>query len=326
MNKIKYITTFIFLLPLLLQGQELSGIPGAFTDIGFGARPSALGFAYTGLADDVHGVIWNPAGLSYVETNEAAFTYTDQLGLVTYNYLAAAMPVSGHDNQVIGVAIISSGDKALREWTFQGSYARELWGMMVGFSLKYRYASFGNNRLNYDDYVVFEPDEINEGMLNQVYGSASGFGFDFGVMYELSRRINIGLMLKDIYSPVYWNSQNNNPVNKPKGNYDELVPFEAVFGAAFRVSKEIVVTADYSPDFLPETSPRLSGGAEWKLFDIIYARGGMQYFVNNREDERYSLGTGLDLKVIKDLRVLVDFTYLFEELDNSLRFSLGVEF
>ncbi|GJQ64670.1 MAG: hypothetical protein SCALA702_37230 [Melioribacteraceae bacterium] len=327
MKTIKYLAILLLiLLTIQVSGQELSGIPGAFVDIGFGARPTAMGSAYTGLADDVHSVIWNPAGLSNLRKKQAAFTYTDQLGLISYHYLAAAMPLSRIDKKTIGLAIISSGDKALQEWTIQGTYSQEISDFLVGVSLKFRYASFGNNDINESDYVIFEPDEINEGIMNQVYGSASGFGIDIGAMYMLSRNITIGLMLKDIYSPVYWDSQNENPVNQPKGQYDELIPFETVFGTSVRITEEIVAAVDYAPNFTAESNARFSAGAEWKLFNIVYARGGMQYFANDVEDERYSIGTGLDLTMIKDLRVLVDFTYLFEEIDNSLRFSLGVEF
>jgi len=327
MKSIKYLSVLLlFLLAFQVRGQELSGIPGAFVDIGFGARPSAMGFAYAGLADDVHSVIWNPAGLSNLRKKQAAFTYTDQLGLVSYHYLAASMPLSRIDKKTIGLAVISSGDKALREWTIQGSYSQEFHGFLVGASLKFRYASFGNNSINESDYVIFEPDEINDGILNQVYGSASGFGIDIGAMYMLTEKVTLGLMLKDIYSPIFWDSQNDNPVAKPKGKYDELIPFEAVLGTSIKITDNIIAAVDYSPNFLSESNARISGGAEWKLFDIVYARGGMQYFANQYNDERYSIGTGLDLKVIKDLRVLIDFTYLFEEIDNSLRFSLGVEF
>ncbi|MBU1680098.1 MAG: hypothetical protein KKD86_14825, partial [Bacteroidetes bacterium] len=61
--------TKIFLLSLVfilfngaLHAQDLSGIPGAFVDIGFGAKPVAMGGAFVGLANDVNSIIWNPAG------------------------------------------------------------------------------------------------------------------------------------------------------------------------------------------------------------------------------------------------------------------------
>ena len=56
-------------------------------------------------------------------------------------------------------------------------------------------------------------------------------------------------------------------------------------------------------------------------------RGGSHQFFNNRsEDDKYALGIGLDVKQIKDFRVLVDYTILFDRLANTQRISLGVEF
>ena len=38
-----------------------------FLKIGVGGRPSAMGEAYTGVADDANGAFWNPAGLTAVD-------------------------------------------------------------------------------------------------------------------------------------------------------------------------------------------------------------------------------------------------------------------
>ncbi len=322
---------FVLLLVLLIAetpvtAQDLSGISGAFADIGYGARPAGMGFAYAGLANDVHSVMWNPAGLTNTSKKEAAFTYTDQLGLISYNYLAGSMPLSRDKRKAIGAALLVSGDDMMREFTLQGSYAQILYGVKVGATLKMRYASFGNNSINASDYVIFEPDEIQEGQMNQVYGSAVGFGFDVGFQYDMTKDLRLGLMFKDIYSPMYWDSKNDNEINKPKGSYSETIPFEMVLGTAFRVNKNIIFAADYAPNIMDDVDTRFSWGGEVKWFDILYTRGGMVHYVNDREDDKYSIGTGLDLKVIRKLRVLVDFTYMFEELDNTLRFSLGFEF
>lgn len=325
MKKLKYLPLLFLIFTLSLKAQELSGIPGAFADIGFGARPVAIGGAYVGLADDINSVLWNPAGLVHINRFQAAFSYTNQLGLINYHFLAASIPLG--ELQGLGFSLISSGDKALREWTFGTSYAQEIWGFYAGVTLKMRYASFGENALNESDFIVFDPDEISTGMANQVKGSAVGFGFDLGFMYPLSKVVTLGIQIRDIYSPLFWNSKTNSSAVETKGKYSETIPLELTFGSAFRITDNFVFAADYSPSLLEDANQKFMAGMEVKFIDLIYFRGGVQNLINNLDDERYNLGLGLDIgDLIGGTKILIDYTYSIEELANSQRFSLGMEF
>lgn len=309
------------------QAQELSGIPGSFVDIGFGAKPVGFGGAYVGYANDVNSVIWNPAGLTSISMKEVSFTYTKQLDLIDYHYLAAAMPLDKKSGQAAGIAIIHSGDDAMREFTVQASYSQLLYGIRVGGSVKMRYASFGNNTINPDDYAVFEPDEIQEGIVNQVRGSGIGFGFDLGAIYNLSESVNLGLMLKDIYSPVFWNSENDSETNKPEGSYNETIPFEVTIGSSIRLIDEVYVNADFSPSIYEEPADIFRIGTQATLFKIVSLRAGTQQFINTNDgDEKYVLGLGIYFNRLKDFNISIDYTYLIEDLANSQRFSLSLEF
>lgn len=324
----KVLKLFYFILivsSMQISAQELSGIPGAFVDIGFGAKPVGMGGAYVGYSNDVHSIIWNSAGLTDLENYHTAFTYTDQLGLINYHYLAAAIPMA--KDRGLGFALISSGDKALREWTLNSAYAQKMYGFSVGINLKLRYATFGNNKLQESDFIIFEPDEITQGMNNKVKGDAFGFGFDIGILYDLAEEVSVGLQLRDIYSPVFWNSDNENPVNKPKGSYSELLPFELVFGSAFFLLDNVIVTADYSPSLMEDANPKLMVGVEAKFIDLVYIRGGAQNYINSYDDEKYVAGIGLDIaRITENMRVQIDYSYMIEEFADSQRFSLGLVF
>ncbi|MCK9211264.1 MAG: conjugal transfer protein TraF [Ignavibacteriaceae bacterium] len=324
----KYKIIYIFLMFTFLKtpAQELSNFAGAFVDIGFGARPAALGNAYVGLANDVNCIVWNPAGISSIKTMQTAFTYTKLLGLVDYNYLAFSLPLK--DDQGAGAALIVSGDAALREYTLNLGYSRKflLDSLYIGFGLKFRYASFGNNSLSAGDYILFESDEISDGILNQVKGSAFGFGFDFGVLYHLNDKIKIGLMFRDIYSPLFWNSKVDNPDKKAKGKYSELIPFEPTIGTSFKVSDQITFTTDYTSVVRKDVSDKLRAGIEASLFQILSVRGGVQYFLNNEKDEKYSLGLGLNFGAGNERKIHLDYTFMMEEFANSQRISIGLEF
>lgn len=305
--------------------QDVSAIPGAFADIGFGARPTGMGGAFVGLADDANALLWNPAGLANITSTSMNFTFARQLGLINYHNISYVMPLTAKHTG-LGFALIYSGDDALTEMTAQAGYARSFGSFLVGMNLKYRYASFGKNSLSTSDFPIFEPDEVLLGISNQIKGSANGFGFDLGLMYLFSDKIAVGIMLRDFYAPVSWDSDNDNPVSKPKGKYTESVPLEGIGGVSFKIFDELTFTVDYSPGFQSEVNDKLKAGAEAMFFKMVYLRAGMQQLINNYDDEKYVLGAGLNITQIKNLRVMLDYTFMFEELANTHRFSLGLGF
>lgn len=322
----KYLLILILVAACDYSAQELSGIPGAFVDVGFGARPVSMGGAYTAFASDVHSIVWNPAGLSRLKKSQASFNYVNQLGLVDYYYMSAAMPLSPESRSAAGILVISSGDKALREWTFGTAYSKEIWGFLMGVGVKVRYATFGNNTLSKTDLIIFEQDEIDAGLGNQVFGSALGFGVDVGFLFDLSERVALGISFRDMMSSLSWDSDNKNSDIKPKGKYSEALPTEAYIGLAFKVLDELSIAADYSPGFIQDANPKLFAGAEGVLFKILYLRAGTQYYINSVQDEKFTLGLGLDINALPDMTIKTDFGYLIERLDNTVRFTLGLEF
>lgn len=305
--------------------QDLSSIPGAFVDVGFGARPVALGSAYAGLADDAHSIMWNPAGMARHTSYNAAFSYIDQLGLVDYQYAAITAPLSA-GVQGAGLAVIASGDEMYREMAIYGGYARAFDRVAVGINVKYRRASFGNNTMREEDYAVFDQDEIQQGMAAQVRGSAGGFGLDVGMLFQAHSRLSVGLMLRDVLAPVSWNSENNDPNRPARGSYSERLPFEAAVGTVYHVTPSFLVSADYNPALSDEVSNKVRVGAEATFLDLLSLRAGMQQFVNDQRDEKYALGFGLQVPLLRDVRIYADYTYLIEELANSQHVSLAVSF
>lgn len=79
-----------------------SGAEGAaFLDIPAGARPAALGGAYSALAADGFAPIWNPAGLGAIEAKRLALTHLDHLA-ANYEFAGYAHPLRA--NHGLGVA------------------------------------------------------------------------------------------------------------------------------------------------------------------------------------------------------------------------------
>jgi hypothetical protein len=57
------------------------------------ARPTGMGAAFVGLADDANALLWNPAGLSFVSSPEVSLLHTMYLAQTSYQILGYAQPL-----------------------------------------------------------------------------------------------------------------------------------------------------------------------------------------------------------------------------------------
>ncbi len=304
------------------HAQELSGIPASFVDLGFGARAAGMGNAFVAAANDANAVFWNPAGIIAAKNASFEFNYLNQMQLVPYSSLGGVIPLS-RNKDGIGVGLIYSGDDALKEFTFIVAYARRFGKFNVGANLKYRYASFGNNGFDENDYSVFDADEITAGELTQVFGNGNGFGMDVGVIYEFSETVNIGVSLKDVFAPFNWSSDTKSETQKPKGDYNEPMPLQAYFGVSVHPFEPLYVNADYKPAFQNDASNTFYFGAEYIFMNILSFRAGTQQAINSVDDEKYNFGVGVRYS-FGGITASANYAYVIEELGNTSRFSLGI--
>ena len=78
-NIIKYLKHLCALSAIcasMLFAGESAGQAGSFLRIGLGPRARALGDAYTAIADNVYAPYYNPAGLAFLKSKEAALSYS----------------------------------------------------------------------------------------------------------------------------------------------------------------------------------------------------------------------------------------------------------
>lgn len=314
----------IISVPKLSWGQELSGTAGAFVDIGYGSRASAMGFAYTGLAQGADAVVWNPAGMGQASQINVSLMYAKQYDLVNYNYASGIVPFNnGH---VVGVAVVSSGDEMLRENTVYASYAKRFSRFFVGATFKYRMSSFGNNVLNQEDYVVFTPAEIQEGFDRQVYGTGQGFGFDVGLLFKLSRSLQLGIIARDPYSKFTWDSMAKGDIEESAGgSYDETVPFEIAFGASYNIDDHLNITTDIVPSIDQLGEEIIRAGVEKKLFNVFYLRAGTEQKLKALEIDHYMGGFGIEAPEFNGARFSAHYTYVINELANTHRIGIQVK-
>lgn len=142
------------LAPRVLHAAGVGTTGAQFLKVGVGARPLAMGGAFSALADDVNAIYWNPGALTEVKRRNLALSYNSMFQDENQGFLAYAAPLKD-DMGAFGVGInylvVSNiekraGDTETPDSTFSNqnfalnaSYARPevLERLSVGGSLKY---------------------------------------------------------------------------------------------------------------------------------------------------------------------------------------------
>src|SRR5688500_4030369 len=87
-----------------------AGLPGEFLNFGVGARPLAMGRAFTAVSDDIDALYWNPAGLSTYRSSQVAFQHSPLPLGGAYQYLAYSQPLYALGNFGIGIVNLDSDE------------------------------------------------------------------------------------------------------------------------------------------------------------------------------------------------------------------------
>ena len=161
--------------------------PGTAADVPPGARATALGGAFTALADDGNALYWNPAGLPRLGHQEFTSTLGNMGGTGTAeNYLGYVFPLTDQHAAAFSWKQTGEDDTGLEfaENTFSLGYAYRF-GKKLGVGAAYRHL---NSNVNLD---------------GATFSEWSGNTFDFGVHYAASDRLSVGASLKDAFGRNY---------------------------------------------------------------------------------------------------------------------------
>lgn len=198
-----------------LEAQEMATGAGAFARLGASARAIALGRAYTALAgDDAMGMFWNPAGM--VLGKPVRLAVTDRFfgdgelgmdGVASFVSVGTSMHVSG--NMAVGAGAMYFGVAGIEKYSdsavYQGDFSNdELLALLSVARLEGPLTAGVNLRF------------IRQAFSGDFASSASGIGFDLGMIARFWRPVRLGLMVRS---------------RADMGN--DLVPISASVGVAY---------------------------------------------------------------------------------------------
>ncbi|HOK39981.1 MAG TPA: PorV/PorQ family protein [bacterium] len=273
-----------------------------FLKLGYGARPAAMAEAYTGLADDIAAIYFNPAGLLNVNRHCISFMHLSWIEDINYEWLSYLINLSYNTKLAFTIAYLNYGSiqKVLENQTIVGSYSASDKLMIVTYSSLLGKIPFGMN------FKIIKQDIDLE--------SATGFAFDFGIKDKLTDSpFRYGLMV-----------QNLGRMSKFKYERDSL-PWTIRFGLMYPIFFMNLNTAFdlvYPNDDDLYTNIGLEYTLAFSNVKTFIRTGYSTLSRNNNDRKRYTVGFGVN---IEDF----NFDYAFQPFDlfdNSHKFSIAYEF
>ncbi len=155
-----------------------------------GARAIGMGGAFSAVASDASAAHWNPAALASLQRQEIGFAYADRFGLgLNHSYLNYVLPVGDH--HAIGVDWLNLGFDDSELSTGQNKLAFA-YGYRNGIESLRPY--IGNAAIGVSGkYRSFNVDLDGNNL-----GSASGWGFDLGLLAPLPYGVRLAVVAQDV--------------------------------------------------------------------------------------------------------------------------------
>jgi len=291
--------------PSLVFAQSARGTSAfQFLQLGVGARPSAMGEVFAGVADDVNSIYWNPAGLAGIARRELSVTHALWFGDITYSNLACAQPVKGG---TVGAAfnVLNTGD--IRKADNTGLRLSDTYNMsdvmgIVSYARGFDKLALGAN-------LKFISSRIEE-------ETAHSFAADIGALYSgfkpWGRRLGVGLSVQNLGTKAKYVSEEN------------PLPVIVRAGGSLQLFKDLLVASDLN---YTERKINVHAGAEYsRAFGalVLAARAGY------KDDTIKELGALSGLTAGMGLSwgdYQIDYAWnSFTDLGVANRISLGIEF
>lgn len=324
----KRIIFIIIILSVALTAfaDNLSNIPSAFLDVGFGAKAMGMGGAQTAITKNAGSIIWNPAaGTQSNNDNSVCFDNTNIQDLYSYSYFGY-LHKTNTDN-TFGIGFIYSGDDAMSETSIilssaiSENYLKDRLSFPtcdIGMNLRLLISSFGNN----EDGAYLDPVT---GLNHQVTGNATGFSVDLSLHKKFADNNHFGLVLKNPISSITWDSKNE--VGTASGKYSEGLPTTLIFGYG-KIGSKYSFALDLDKSIHSDTEDVLKVGVDYILFkDIMTICTGYSQEMMTGENKKYSFGTGFNINPKQKYKIFLDLAYQIEtnwEKHNTFRLSCDI--
>lgn len=281
-----------------------------FLKIGQGARPVALGEAYTAIADDINAAFWNPAGLGHLKGSAYTLNYTRWF--TGSKVLSGALAFNAGFG-VIGFSVISFATQQFPVTTPTAPWGTGEMQKAGDLAISGMFAKRITEKLMIGAQVRWlQEDLVLDKMSNIDYSIGSMFYTGWG-----STRIAMGFRNLGADKKV----QQGGQITLMPATYNVAGAME-VFG---KKDSKAFATLCVEESFITDYAPSTRVGLEAWMNNMLALRAGYR---SNMELEDWSFGAGLKQKV-RGKTFTVDVSYCREKeglFDPPIRLTVGGAF
>ncbi len=290
---------------------QLAGSPGAFSRMGFGARGMGMGNAMSAVKSGENSGYYNPAAVALLKQQTVSLSY----GILTLdrnlNTLFYAQPID--TNAGIAIGIINSGVSNIdgrdgdgfktetystSENLFSLSFALRIQAITIGLTTKLYYYSLFKNL------------------------SWTTVGFDFGIIYPLTKNLTLAGAFKDFNAKYRWDTSD---LYGQLGNSTiEKFPTRKSIGLSYILEDNIGLLSMEIENSSIEVKNSSTGvensisativrlGAEYTPIEMFTIRGGIDGWNLNHRDQAHPT-FGFTLRTdFTDWKPSFNYAYIIE--------------
>jgi hypothetical protein len=290
----KFLTFFAVFAATILMAQNsyAQGIMNHIVEKN-GARAVGMGHAYTGVAEGLVSVLWNPAGLTSISDPSfyfsryegTSFTVSDPLGgetddQISFNLFNFGMPVKDIGTFAISMNLWDLGSSEIQSQgqDLQGFDSQSLWIVYGSFATKF------NKKIDIGVTMKY----IREKLGSTEGGIGSSVSVDLGMLYRPLEEVpvQIGVALLDL-----------GPNMQHKDEYQsDRLPRRIRVGVGYNILKHLL---------------------EQDRFNLLLSADYERFLVGNPADNGYFVGTEFSIEAMEDVMLGLRSGYIQEEGDLS---------
>jgi len=279
------------------QGQTLPPASNALQSMNApsGAKASALGGAFSSIADDASALTWNPAGMAWVDQPEIQTTYNQWLMDTFFQDLQCVFPIGG---VALGgrLSYVNFGSFDLRDssGSIVGTLAPQAFSLSVGGSAKWGHLGLG---------LLVKAEMESYGA-----NSLQGFGVDGGLLY------------RDNWGNLAAGMRNVGAANGVSLPVEFYAGGSKTFGDR---SSSWTLSTDAT---FPQGPAVLHHGLEWGYDQVVFIRAGYQWatqIASQQDQAGFGGGVGVHFENFKVDYSMVSYGDLGLTNKVSLAYELG---
>jgi len=328
MNKVQLSLLFVLVGSLfsIVVAQEAgrnvskSGTTAAtFLEIPVSARATSLGSAYSGIADDVSSLYWNPAGSARLTQTEVIFSHMSWIADMGFDYSAAAVPIEAFGTVGISFAALTMDD--MKVTTVEKPEGTGELFSASSIAAGVHYARNLSDRFS----IGFSAKYIQETIWHM---KASAFALDFGVLYttEFFNEMKIGAIISNFgtdlqmegrdarlfyrVDPQKMGSNERIPMNIEMDSWS--LPLNFQFGIATNIVQSDIHRLTIAVDALhpSDNYESINIGTEYVFYNAIAFRGGYRSIGLTDSEGGLTLGAGVNSELFGGgINARLDYAY-----------------